>query len=672
MQAIFRSRPLAPAIIRLCVCLLAAIADAALAGELWDRSLEELTRQGLSTAPRNVEVSTASKYRQSLESAPSALRIVTAEDIQTHGWRTLAEILRAFPGVYVSSDRNYTYLGVRGFSRPGDYNSRVLVLIDGQRLNDNIYDGVGYGNDFPLDADMIERVEYSPGPGSAIYGNNAFLGVVNVIAKSGRHLRGGQISAEYGGFETYKIRGSYGKRFENGAEVLLSATGFDREGPDRLYYREFDAPGQNGGYARGMDYDRNHSAYAKASYGAWHLEGAYVRRVKGLPAAPYDIAFDDPAAKTTDARTFVSGGYDGQPAKDWTLHVHLGYQNYAYLGDYPYSGSVYEINREHGIGEWWNGEIRLGYTGLERHLISFGGEFQDNFRQYQDNYDVYGGAVYLKKSYRSARFGFYAQDEIRLLDTLSLTAGLRYDRQPLGESVNPRVGLIWRPFDATAIKLLYGSAFRAPNLYERFYNDGFSYKTNSGLRPETNRTIELVAEQFLGRSSRLALSLYHYDVSRLIRQTVDPGDGLLYYDNLGKVCGVGLEAEAERRFESGVQIAASYALQEAETLQDKELTNSPAHLLKLRLSTPLWNENWRLGVETQYVGERLVRTGDKTSDYILSNATLGANLDKNLNLSFSVYNVWNQRYADPVGRDFRQDRILQDGRSFRLKLTLRF
>jgi iron complex outermembrane receptor protein len=656
----------------LCACLLALLMGRALAGDILDRSLEDLLGQGLSTAPRNVEVSTASKYRQSLQNAPSALRVLTAEDIKTQGWRTFGEIVRALPGVFVSQDRNYSFIGVRGFLRPGDYNSRVLVLIDGQRLNDNLYDTVGYSNDFLLDADLIERVEYSPGPGSAIYGNNAFFGVINVFTKSGRDLRGGQISAEYGGFETYKIRGSYGKRFENGAEVLLSATGFDREGPKHLFYSEFDALGQNRGRAEGLDYDRDHSAFAKASYGPFRLEGGYVRRVKGLPAAPYGIAFNDPAAKTIDANAFVSGRYDDMIAPDWDLHLRLGYQRTEYQGDYPYDRPPYDINREHGLGEWWSGEIRLGYTGFERHHVLFGAEIQDNVRQYQDNYDVFGGTSYLKKPYRSLRYGFYLQDEIRLLDSLSLSLGMRYDHQPLGESANPRAGLIWRPWEATAVKLLYGSAFRAPNVYERFYADIVTYKSNSNLRPERNRTIELVVEQFLGRSMRLTASLYRYDVSNLIRQTRDPSDGLIFYDNLDRAQGQGLELEAERRFESGLNIALNYALQRTEGSHGHKLTNSPSHLLKLRLSMPLWSESWRLGLETQYMSERFTRTGRQVSDYVLSNLTLNADLTKSLRLSFGVYNAWNQRYADPVGDDFVQDRILQDGRSFRLKLTLGF
>ena len=81
----------------------------------------------------------------------------------------------------ITYDRNYTYVGVRGFSRPGGYNSQVLLLIDGHRLNDIVYDSAGLGTDFPLDIDLIERIEIIRGPSSSLYGASAFLAVINVI-----------------------------------------------------------------------------------------------------------------------------------------------------------------------------------------------------------------------------------------------------------------------------------------------------------------------------------------------------------------------------------------------------------------------------------------------------------------------------------------------------------
>src|SRR5262249_27237518 len=156
----------------------------------------------------------ASKYEQKVTEAPASVTIVTADEIKKYGYRTLADILQSVNGFYVTSDRNYSYLGIRGFSRPADYNTRVLVLQDGHRLNDNVYDEAYIGTESPLDVDLIDRVEIIRGPSSSLYGTNAFLGVINVITKRGRDIKGAEVSTEIGSYNSYKGRFTYGNRFQ--------------------------------------------------------------------------------------------------------------------------------------------------------------------------------------------------------------------------------------------------------------------------------------------------------------------------------------------------------------------------------------------------------------------------------------------------------------------------
>jgi outer membrane receptor for ferrienterochelin and colicin len=100
----------------------------------------------------------ASKYQQSVADAPAAVTIITQGEIRAFGWRTLAEVLNAVRGVYTRNDRAYSYVGVRGLGRPGDYSSRLLLLVDGVRINDNLYDSVMTGRESPLDIDLVERI----------------------------------------------------------------------------------------------------------------------------------------------------------------------------------------------------------------------------------------------------------------------------------------------------------------------------------------------------------------------------------------------------------------------------------------------------------------------------------------------------------------------------------
>lgn len=117
----------------------------------------------------------ASKFEQKVTEAPSFITIITCDEIQKYGYRTFADVLRSIPGLLVSDDRNYNYIATRGFMGPGSYNDRILIQIDGHRLNENIYDGAYVDTEFPLDIDLIDRIEVIRGPGSALYGTDAIF-----------------------------------------------------------------------------------------------------------------------------------------------------------------------------------------------------------------------------------------------------------------------------------------------------------------------------------------------------------------------------------------------------------------------------------------------------------------------------------------------------------------
>ncbi len=130
-------------------------------------------------------------------------------------------------GFYVTYDRNYSYLGIRGYGPSGDYNSRIAVMIDGHRLNDNIFDAALVGSEFPIDADLIDRVEVIRGPNSSMYVASDFLGVINIITKRGRDLQKVSVAGEAASYGSYRGRVSYGNKFSNGLELLLSSSFYD-------------------------------------------------------------------------------------------------------------------------------------------------------------------------------------------------------------------------------------------------------------------------------------------------------------------------------------------------------------------------------------------------------------------------------------------------------------
>ena len=244
----------------------------------------------------------AAKYDQKVNEAPAAV-IITAEQIRKYGYRNFAQILDSAPGLFTNNDRNYGYLGIRGFNRPGDYTSRVLLLIDNHRLNDAVFDQGGSGTEMPIDVDLIDRIEIIKGPGSSLYGTNAFFGVVNVITKRGRDIKGAEVSGEASSFNTYRSRLSYGNKFSNGVEMLVSGSFSDSEGHRELPYPAFAST--NNGIAKDADRDNLYYYTGKLSYADFTLTGGHQWRNKNVPTAAFGTVFNDNRQHTLDERTYL-------------------------------------------------------------------------------------------------------------------------------------------------------------------------------------------------------------------------------------------------------------------------------------------------------------------------------------------------------------------------------
>jgi outer membrane receptor for ferrienterochelin and colicins len=615
----------------------------------------------------------ASKYEQKVTEAPASVSIVTADEIKKFGYRTLADILRSVRGFYVSYDRNYSYVGVRGFARPGDYNSRILVLVNGHRLNDNVFDSALIGTEGMLDVDLIERVEIIRGPSSSLYGSNAFFAVVDIITKRGRDFQGAEVSGEVGSFDTYKGRLSYGRRFSNEVEGLLSGTYYSSEG-QRLFYKEFNDPATNNGVAAHSDDDRSYSVFGLLSWRDFTLQGAYSSREKGIPTGSFGTVFNDPQNRTVDERAFIDLQYAHIFNAQWEIMARLYYDRYYYRGHYLYDYPPLTLNEDLARGARWGGEFQTITRVLPRQTITLGAEYRNNLSQKMRNFDQEPFFSYLDVQRNSTNWALYAQDEIILLKNLILNLGVRYDYyDSFGGTINPRLALIYNPFRDTTLKLLYGTAFRAPNVYERFFQ-GLGFKSSPSLEPETITTYELILEQYMGPHLRGTASAFYYNLDKLITQRTDPRDELLVFQNAGRVTAYGGALEIEGKWANGWTGRVSYAYQETQDQQTgARLTNSPRHIVKGNLLAPLFQDKLFLGPELQYTSSRKTLAGRHTPGFVLANVTLfSQHLLKGLEVSASVYNLFNTHYGDPGAEEHRQDVIPQDGRSFRFKITYGF
>jgi outer membrane receptor for ferrienterochelin and colicins len=265
-------------------------------------SLEELAK---------VKVFSASRHVEDAQTAPSAVTVITAEEIHRYGWRTLAEILNSVRGFYTSYDRNYSYLGAEGFSRPGNYNSRILLFVDGHRLNENVYDSAFIGTEFPLDLDLIDHIEIIRGPSSSLYGTNALFGVINVITRAARNAGETYLLELSGDASSFESRtGRVTGRFQQGLlSAMFSGSLYQSAGPGKLFFPTFDAPSNHNGVAANIDGDRYAHTFADVQYGNWKLEWLYGTRTKIVPTASFGTNFNDPGTRTIDERSYLDLGY---------------------------------------------------------------------------------------------------------------------------------------------------------------------------------------------------------------------------------------------------------------------------------------------------------------------------------------------------------------------------
>lgn len=640
--------------------------------DLLNLSVEELM-----AVPVEV-VSTPSRFSQSSREAPSSVSVVTSDEIKALGYRTLADILAGVRGFYVDYDRNWAYLGVRGFSRPSDWNSRVLFLVDGHRANDNIFGSTLIGREFVLDTDLIERVEVVRGPTSSLYGSSAFFGVVNVIPKRAADLQTAEVSGEIGSWETYRGRFTCAGVVTN-AEIqfVISGSFYESEGREKIYFEEFDSPDTNNGFAEHLDYERAGNVYANVTWRDFSLTAAYTSREKGVPTASYETLFNDPRYQTIDRRGYLSLKWAHEFGPETAAMTRVYLDEYRFRADYPYgpetAPSDLGMMLDDDLGQTVGGEFQLTHHWKE-HVLTVGGEMRDHFRQNQATYWVSPREVLLDDRRSQVDGGAYAEGDFALLRSLRASVGVRYDYyETFGGTANPRFGLVWGPFDQTTLKLLYGSAYRAPNVFELYYlaDDAIP---NPDLQPEDIQTWEVVWEQDLARGLRLTLSGYYYRLEDMIC----PTDTIPYtFYNTGEAGGGGGEVEVEWRTAGGFRARTSYCVQRVEDEKTGDsLPNSPLHMAKAQFILPLWSDKVFTGVELQYIGEVKTLPGRETTragDYCVANWTLfSQRIVKGLEISASVYNLFDTDYAHPAGTGHIQDLIWQDGRSFRIKATYRF
>jgi len=612
------SRSLAPPRQRLLLALLLTGAQLAFAtpehGDITDIPFEKL----LAT-----EIITAARLAKQVSDAPSAVSIVTAQDIRQYGYRSLTDILNGMRGLYVTQGPFYGLLGGRGYGTPADFAGRVTVLINGYKTQDNFWGQSFFGSDGLLDTELIERVEYIPGPGSSSHGDSAFLGVVNIITRQGRDLDGFTLSREWGAHGWQKNRLTYGKRFASGLDIVFSTSDYHRDGRTPL---------KDEGDETRYENEKARRHFIQAAYGGWQFESGWAKRTA--------LTNKDSAA---DENAYASLKHDRPLDEGLRLSTH------AYWGQYLYTDKLQPASPWGTTGRWSGIDLKLVNSRHEHHTLVVGAEYRNDYRQ-----DVALPEEPLQH-YARRTFSLYAYDDIRLGSTVQLNLGARLDRRNNGsQTLSPRGAIIYSPVEGRTLKLSSGIAHRQPTQdIEAFVPD------RQIPLVERLTTNELVWEEQLTPRTRLLASFYGY---RLDDSYTWNADGHLMPN---KVRVHGQELEVEHVWESGAHLRGSFARQAARNSNGHLLTNVPASVGKLNFAIPLWGERLRLGTAVRYVSKRPDWHGDKVPGATITDLTLSGKWPSG-SFVFSARNVFNKVYPEIAPYGFYPI----DGRNYWLQLNL--
>ncbi|MBK6911367.1 MAG: TonB-dependent receptor [bacterium] len=642
--------------------------DYARASDLESLSLDSLM---------GIHVTAVSKHDQTTLEAPASVTVITSAEIEQYGWQTLEEALNSVRGFYVTDDLNYTSIGMRGYQRPSDYSNRLLMLLNGQALNENTQGMAPLGSIFALDLQVIDRIEIARGPGSSLYGTNAMFAVVNVVTKDASTKEGVTVGGTVGTPRGAASNLYFAKRLPGEWSVALGAMVCDQRGDD-VYLEPYDDPETNNGVVKGLDWERRQGLFLSSSRGRLRMQGYYTQRWKGIPTASWSTVFNDSRSKSWD----MYGG--GQVEYSRTVHRKMDvigrayYNTFRYDGVYPYepeSPDNVDYQREKRAGV----EVRSEWSPVSYERLITGVEFVRHMQN--DYYSSTSEEVFSNESHPYHDFSAFVQNEYQFSSKAMLTAGLRQSWYSLGwKALVPRTALVYLPGRKSAIKLLYGQAYRTPTVLEAYYWYPEQAKANPDLTPERLNSLELCLEQRLIENLFGTISIYGFHVNNLISSAIDDDDGLVVFRNEGEIAGEGIEGELTYRRGHGISGFLSYSYQHTvEEPNAIRITNSPYSLLKAGVGIP-FARRFRIAADGQAESSRRTLLNDETPAFgVLNLAFTMQTWQSRLLCTAFVRNAFDTSYFHAGSWDNLKptsaenlDMIPQRGRQAGLRVQLSF
>lgn len=674
-----------------------------------------------------IPVTIATRTPKPVFQSAAVTSVITADQIKSMGATELHEVLETVPGMHASlqeltGDYHYSLRGI-----DNDTNSQLLMMLNGTRISTPFRGTIMSGLELPIEA--IQRVEVIRGPGSALYGADAFAGVINIITKKAADIDGTALGVRAGNWDTQSGWGQHSAKWA-GWDIAGSLQYQHTQGDDgRIINADSQSAldsyfGSDASHAPGPLETRHESlnGHLNLQRKHWEIDFWGVSTEggtrAGLAAALDPQGFANGEQYLGDIRFSTEDWLD-----DWELTAHFSYlhsdvQSQVQL--FP-NGTQIPIGRTGnfntqpqqallGVVSFPDGvnnhsgqtddipaiELSSMFHGLEYHqlLLSVGFRHEAITTSELKNYgngvidtsnlpavidggltDVTGTPfVYLADRQRSI-WSFVLQDEWQLANKWQLTTGVRYDNySDFGGTINPRIALVWDVNEQLTSKLLYGKAFRAPNFSEQGTQNNPVLLGNQELKPETINTVELAFDYRPFSSLRTAINLYYYQIDNLITAVPDASGTLSTFRNNGGQNGYGTELEWNWQLAEKLGVTGNYAWQNAQSENThSRVAGVPEHHVYVALQWRLFPQ-WQLQPQLNWIGGRLdpLDPGRSLDDYETIDLTLrGKKLFGHLNLSASLRNALDANNFEPAPVQLPENLPLP-GRSFYFEASVNF
>ena len=642
--------------------------------------------------------------------------VVTYDQIKSMGATELHEVLETIPGVHASLQPNsydYSY-SIRGIANAT--NSEVLILLNGTRITTPFGGTLNSGTEIPREA--VQRVEVIRGPGSALYGADAFAGVINIITKKAKDINGRALGVRAGDHGTQSGWGQQSAEWA-GWDIATSLQYQHTDGDSGRRVNADAATGTGASNAPGA-MNTNYETYnghlnlqrKHWDIGFWAFNNNFGARA-GAAGALDPNGVGNNQQYLGDVRFSTEDWLD-----DWELTAHASYLQADFQGQFQLfpNNAVLPIGTKGNINlandpsnlniRFSNGvntdlgriekipslELSSIYKGLDDHILRFSSalRYEQISANQSSNYGFgslngIGGPlmnitgtpfVYLPNTHRTVG-SLVAQDEWQIAADWHLTAGVRYDHySDFGGTFNPRAALVWDINKQLTSKLLYGKAFRAPNFSEQFTQNNPVVLGNPNLKPETINTYEWALNYRPLSSLSTGVNVYYYQINNLIAQVANSGAGTAAYSyqNSGNQNGYGSELEFNWQWSEQWNVKGNYAWQHAiNETSNNNVTGVPAHHIYTAL---VWNflPQWQLQPQLNWIGGRtgIAGVNQQLSNYETIDLTLrGKKLFGHLNLAASLRNAFDTKYYEPSGLQLPTT-LPMPGRSFYLEASVNF